>query len=404
VRRCLALLFAAALALADDDAELVRVVDGLVHELGAPTADARTLARFRLAAYGEKIRPLLERVESDDPEVRRAIRRLTRSPGDVQLELLPVKDGALAIGAELVLEVRILNNSEQTLWLLPASGRQGEQGPFRIRVGKQLVSLRFDQVNWGDGNAVILPGASRRFRLSLAGNDSPLRRPALYDVSVVFDGQVGRTYGGAAEFDGETGPLVRESAPIQTHVLGRKADDLEQALAAEGVAEREAAAKELSLRDDDAVVPILRRHARERPLRLAAIRRLGALGAEEDFDLILEATRDENADVRRAAVLGLAKYGSAKARRRLLDLASDHELQADAIRALKGQKHPATVDCFVRLLRSGHCTPASVKDIRRTILQWTGIAVDERPSEIRAFQTWWEANRARWAEENASGK
>ncbi len=406
MRRGLALLLlAAAVAAADDDTELARRVEALVRELGAPGAEARTLARFRLAAYGEQIRPLLEHVVSDDPEVRRAIRYLARSAGKVELDLLPRAEGALKIGAPLVLEARIVNNTEQTLQLLPVAARQGEAGPFRIRVGgKTLPPVGFDQVNWGDGTAVILPGATRRFRLSLDGNTSPLRRPALYDVSVVFDGLVARGYGTVEEDAVETFRLVLESAPVQIHVLGRKADDLEQALGAESAKEREAAAKELSLRDDDAVVPILRRRARERPLRLAAIRRLGAVGAAEDFDLIFEATRDENADVRRAAVMGLGKYPSAKARSRLLLLASDQELQGEAIKALKGHKHPATVECYMKLLGAGGCTPETIRQIRLTLLDWTGLAVDERPSEIRAFRAWWEANAVRWAAENASGR
>jgi HEAT repeat protein len=406
IRRCLALLLSAAVAAAQDDSDLARQVDELVRELGAPTAEARMLASYRLAAFGERVKPLLERVESDDPEIRRAIRCLTRSGGKVLLELLPRREGVLPIGAALTLEVRIVNHTEQTYRFLPEAARQGEAGPFRVRVGgRTLAPVGFDQVDWGeDGVVTVLPGASRLFRLRLGGASSPLRRPALYDVSVVFDGKVQHGYGAIDDESAETEPLFRETAAIQVHVLGRKAEDLEKALGSDNAREREAAAKELALRDDEAIVPILRRHAGEPLLRLAAVRRLGALGAAEDFDLVFEATRDEDADVRRAAVLGLGKHPSAKSRSRLLLLVSDQELQAEAITALRGHKHPATVERYLKLLRAGGCPEESVKTIRRTLREWTGLTVDQRPSEIRAFEAWWEENAARWAQENASGK
>ena len=404
MRRCLAFLLVAALAAAEDDAAVAQAVEALVRDLGAKGPDVRALARFRLAAYGEKIRPLLERVVSDDPEVRRSLRCLMRSGGKVQIELLPPATTALQIGAPLVLDVRIVNNSEQDILLLPPEERQ-KACPFRIRVGnRDLPPLGFDEVNWGDDERVtILAGATRKFRLTLEGMTSPLRRPALHEVSVVFQGNIGRGYGTTDEDSIEIGPLVLETAAVRIHVLGRKAEELEKALGGDDARQREAAAAELGLREDDAVVPILRRHARERLLRLAAIRRLGAIGAPEDFDLVFEATRDENADVRKAAVLGLGKYTGVKARAKLLVLASDAELQAEAIRALRGHKHPATIDRFVAILEKGG-QKDSIPQIRAALLEWTGLTVDARPSEVRAFKVWWQANRAQWAEKNASGK
>ena len=76
----------------------------------------------------------------------------------------------------------------------------------------------------------------------------------------------------------------------------------------------------------------------------------------------------------------------------------------DAIRALRGHKHVATVECYVKLLRSGRLSSASVQSIRLALLEWTGLAVDQRKSEIDAFAGWWEANRKGWAEENAAAK
>jgi hypothetical protein len=405
VRRVAVLLLAAGLAAAEDDKEFARDVAGLVEDLGATEAQVRTLARFRLAAYGDRVRPLLERVESDDPEVRRAIRYLTRAKGKETLELLPRPDGTLAIGAALTLEVRILNNTEEMIQLLPDAARQGEISPFRVRFdGKTSVPVRFDQVDWSE-TAVILPGASRRFRITLPGGIAALRRPALHDVSVAFAGTVGRGFGTAEQDSAlDMDRLQLESAAIQVHVLGRRAEDLEKALASESAREKEAAAKELGMRDDEEVVPILRRHAREPLLRLAAIQRLGAGGAVEDFGRILEATTDANAVVRRAAVLGLGKYPVQKARARLLSLAADQELQADAIVALQGHKHVATVDLYLKLLGSAGLGANSEKVIQQTLREWTGITVDKRPSEIAFFRGWWETNRASWAQKNAKGK
>jgi len=412
VRSGLALLLAAALAAAEDDAELARTVKALVRDLGAPTADVRTLAQFQLASLGDRARPLLERVESDDPQVRRAIRQLTRASGRVEIELLPFPETPLPIGGTLDLEVRMVNNTDQTYYLLPDAARQGEAGPFRIRIGgRMLPPLGIDQVNWGtEGPATILPGAARLFRMSVGGASSPFRRPALYDISVIFDGKVARGYGAVAQQEMvlddsfEQGPLFRETPPLQVHVVGRKADELEKALSSGGAKERESAAAELAFRDDEAVLPILRRHVGDPLLRLAAIRRLAALGAAEDFRLIYDATRDDNADVRKAAVLGLGKYRKPKARSRLLLLASDHELQTEAIQALRGHKHHATIDCYLALLSSPHLSPENIRVIRQTIYEWTKMSVDERQSEIDAFREWWDLNRERWAKENASDK
>src|SRR5262245_53382402 len=260
VRLLAVLLLAAAFAAGEDEKEFTRVVARLVKDLGSPDAQVRTFARSRLAAYGDRARPLLERVESDDPEVRRSIRYLTRAKGTETLELLPRPDSTLAIGAALALDVRIVNNTEQSLQLLPdAARRQGELSPFRVRFdGKTTVQVRMDQVDWPDEKAWILPGTSKRFRITLPGGISALRRPALHDGSVAFEGPVGRGFGTVEEDALDLGSLHLESAAIQVHVLGRRAEDLEKALASDSAREKEAAANELAMRDDEEVVPILR--------------------------------------------------------------------------------------------------------------------------------------------------
>jgi hypothetical protein len=408
VRRCFALLLAAAFAAAQDDAELERAVEELIRELGSPVTGARQLARARLAAYGERIRPLLARVSSDDPEVRRALRGLVRSSDRVELELVP--PGPQRIGAPLVLHVRIVNNTDQTHALLPPPARQGDYGPFYVRVGeKELTRIHKDLIAWDKGGELgplIRPGETLDVTLRMGDGRSPLTRPAITGIVVGFDGTARRGYGELSneESDGEDFNLVLESAAVEVHVLGRRPEELEKALRSDDAKERENAIAELSLRDDEAIIPALRRLARERPVRLAAVRRLGALGAAQDFDLILAATRDEDADVRRAAVLGLAKHPTPTARRRLTALAQDHELQAEAIRALRGHKHPATIDVYLQLLRLSSCPRESVRQIQAALFDWTGLAVDDRPSEIKAFQAWWEANRGPWAAANATDR
>lgn len=402
VRFLLALTLAAALAAGEDDAELARAVEELVEALGSTSTEARMLARQRLAAYGDRIRPLLERVDSPDPEVRRSIRMLVRTAGKIEIELLPRADEALPIGAPLVLDVRVLNNTDQTLLLLPDVARQQPVSPFRVRIGKTLVPIGFDQVNWGtDGPARILPGSSRRFRVTLAGGSEALRRPALYDVSVVFQGNVGKGHGLAQEDTVETEHHRMETEIRKVHVVGRRPEELERALASDEPRQREDAIAELALRDDEAVVPILRRNAKDGALRLAAVRRLGALGAAEDFDLVYEAARtDESVDVRRAAALGLGNYAGFKARSLLRAMTADDRVQSEAIRALAKHKHHATIECFMDLLRPGKCARENVILIRSTLREWTGQSVDQRPSELAAFRAWWERNRQQWAKEN----
>jgi len=401
VRFALAILFVATFVQAGEDEDLARTVDRLVEALGARSAETRALARFRLASYGDRIRPLLERVDSPDPEVRRVILMLTRREGKVEIELLPRAQGPLAIGATLSLDVRVINNTDQTITLLPEVARQGPAAPFRFRVGKAVVPLAFDQVNGGgDGPATIAPGGVRRFSLSLSGGSPSLRKPGLYDVSVIFDGLVGQGYGETEEGVIETRQLVLETPSVEVHVLGRKVEDLEKALASDDERERNGAVTELTLRDDDAVVPILRRHAKERPLRYAAIRRLAMLGAKEDFQLIYDATNDEMVEVRRAAALGLGKYQGFKPRSRLRALSRDPDVQAEVVRALREHKHHATIECFLDLLPLGRCSRETALVIRATIFEWTGISVSQRQSEIEEFRRWWEMNREEWAKKN----
>jgi hypothetical protein len=405
VRALAILLAAAAIALAEDEAELAGRVQELVRGLGSPSAEAREMARERLATYGERIVPLLKSVTTDDPEVRRSLLLLTRAAGVLRFELQPLPD-ALPIGAPLVLRVQVVNNTEQTHALVPPAARKGEFGPFRVRIGDQTAAVRLDDTTWdagGEAGPVILPGAATEVTLRLAGVRSPLRRPALYAISVIYDGTASRGYGDVAD-DGEDGfehfRLVAESRAIEVHVLGRRPEELERALEAKDANARAAAARELSLRDDEAILPILRRHAGDRALRLAAVTRLGPLADPRDLELFLEAARDGDSGVRRAAVHALGLQKDARARRRLIGLAQDHELQAYAIKALRSHRHVATIDQFVHLLRLRACPRDCVDEMRAALHEWTGLDVEDRPSEIARFEAWWVKNRATWARES----
>ncbi|MDH3592719.1 MAG: hypothetical protein OER88_12615, partial [Planctomycetota bacterium] len=61
---------------ADPDESRVRA---LVERLGSESFAERQTAQARLAAYGESIVPVLQRIKTADPEIRRIVRGLTRT-------------------------------------------------------------------------------------------------------------------------------------------------------------------------------------------------------------------------------------------------------------------------------------------------------------------------------------
>jgi len=405
-----------ALSFAEDEADLEQAVEELVQRLGSPSPGERAYVKSRLAAYGERIIPLLQRFGSDDPEVIRSLQVLTAPARTMRIELLPLEKQQ-PIGAVVELQAVLKNNTDETYALLPPESRKGTMSPFKAftdRSDAMAVPFRFEEMRWpafasfpeATEFGILRPGASVRVTLTIDSKSPLLRRPAVCHIAVSFRGLVRH---GQDDLTADNGAwsvteLRLTSEPVEFRVFGRTPDELEKALRSKVAAQREAAVLELSLREDEAVVPLLRRHAHERALRLAAVRRLATLGADEDFHLVMEATRDEDVDVRRAAVLGLGSYRSDKARRRLGALAWDFELQHDAIRALRGHKHPATIDLFVGLLASQNCRSESVREIQEALTEWTGLTVDERVSEVERFRAWWESNREDWARKNATGR
>ena len=80
----------------------------------------------------------------------------------------------------------------------------------------------------------------------------------------------------------------------------------------------------------------------------------------------------------------------------LIGLVQDHELKLEAIRALRGHRHPSTIDCFVRLLRLGHEEPTVAKEMLDAIYEWTDRLVEYRGREVESFERWWQENRGEW--------
>lgn len=403
MRALLVVLLLAAAAPAFD-ADLVRA---LVEQLGSVNCGERQRAQARLANYGEEIIPMLREMRSADPEVVRHLRELTRAARRLRLEL--AGPGApVPLGGPLVFELRLVNDTEDThmLPLVHASERGAGTLSTIFIGGTEPRFLLPTQVEWIDGEGpqpVLRPGDIARLRITLTGEDSPLRRPGRATLRFGYQSLVAQwpgltereSYGETTEF------MVRLEAELRNvEAVARTPAELETALASEDARTRVMAEAELAVREDDAVLPVLRRHVGDRGLREVAIRRLGALAAEEDFDAIYEAARDRDAKVRLEAVRALANYQGSRARAKLINLAQDHELSAEAIRALRRHKHPSTIDLYVRLLRQGLVEQASADEMCATIFEWTKMPLTNHLGEIQRFERWWMANRERWTREN----
>ena len=107
MRVCVLVLALAAGATADRRKEL----EPLVEQLGSPYEELRTRARLKLAAYGEKIVPLLKTWQHDDPEVRRALRRVVASYQRLNVELA-IAPESRSLGMPLILTVDLINDTQ----------------------------------------------------------------------------------------------------------------------------------------------------------------------------------------------------------------------------------------------------------------------------------------------------
>lgn len=407
MRAALAVLLLVSLCRADD-AEDVR---GLVERLGAPNCAERQAAYARLSAYGDRIFPLLKGVSPNDPDVRRQLRALTRAARRLSL-ILGATTEPLPIGSPVVLKVRLVNDTEDSYRLPPTRGSRGGTGTlssFWVLVsGKARRILKPDEVEWeqiiGPEHRVT-PGEVLRVAIRLDGEQTPLLRPGAVRISVGYENNTAQRWESSQPGPKSLADAVRialKAPAVTVTAYGRKPAELERALRTPKA--RASAVAELSVRDDALVLPILRRHAKDRDLRLAAIRRLGSNADEMDFPLIYESTKSPDADVRRAAVLALGNFDGNKSRRRLVALAQDHELAGPAIRALTRHKHPRTIEVFIGILRKGYADEANAQAIREALYDWTGMHVPRKRSEVKDFERWWARNRERWIRDNVSGK
>ena len=410
MRLLLIVLLLAPLAAAGEKEEDEKKFRELVRRLGAPSYDERQTAFAHLAARSEKISDRLRKISADDPEARRLLRELTRAARHLRL-VLGAPTQPLAIGTPLVLKVRIINDTDDT-YFLPVThtpDRRGTLSSLSISFGgKTRIYLKPDQVEWSTAmgaEPIIRPGEFMQATVRLADEHTPLRRPGELQVSVGYNNRTTQRWRGPQRLeqqDAEPARVVLRTPPLTVTAFGRKAAELEKALADRK--KRAGAIAELSVREDAAVLPLLRKFADDRQLRLAAVQRLGANGAEEDFPLLYKATRDPEANVRKAAVLGLANYRTSEARRRLVALAQDQEHKAHAIKALMQHKHPSTINLFIRIMRNRSEDRTVVADIQRALYEWTNISVPDKRSEVLAFERWWVKNRDRWTRENTSDK
>jgi hypothetical protein len=409
VRTALALLLLVPICRADEAQD----VRGLVERLGATTPTERVAAYARLAAYGDRIFPLLKDITPIDPHIRRQLRALTRAARKLSL-MLGATTQPLPIGSAVVLKVRLINDTEDTYRLPATRGSRRGSGTLSsfwvLTGGRERRFLRPDEVEWsttyGKGDPILRPGEVMRVTIRLDGDHTPLLSPGRVQISAGYDNNTGQRWESSQPGHKDHADAVRVSLkaePVVVTAYGRKPAELERALNIRKA--RASAVAELTVRQDAAILPLLRRHAKDRDLRLAAIRRLGAGGDDTDFDLIYEATRSPDAEVRKAAVLALGNYVNKKtSRRRLIALAEDRELASQAIRALTKHKHPITIELFIRILRKGHSDRANEKAICDAIYDWTGMPVSHKRSEVRAFEIWWSRNRERWIRDNVSGK
>jgi hypothetical protein len=325
-----------------------------------------------------------------------------------------------ALGGPMKFDVQLVNDTDDAHYLPVTRGSErgaGTRSAFFIEqvngddtakakpTGGERRFLLPDQVEWAAGQdpvPVLRPGQSLRVKIILTGEASPLRRPGAIRVRVGYESVAQRWPGMPFNIDrkvrAENVPLKLVSDPIEVHGMGRKPADLEKALRGKDMRARMLAVAELALREDDAVLPVLRRNAEDPSLRLAAIERLGAKAEERDFALVYQATRDPDKFVRAAAVRALANYPQRKARAKLVALSYDHELRGEAIRALRRHKHPATIDLYVRILRLRTADRVSIEIMCATIREWTGMPVTDRAAEIRAFERWWAKNRRAWTQ------
>ncbi|MGH7163581.1 MAG: HEAT repeat domain-containing protein, partial [Planctomycetota bacterium] len=333
------------------------------------------------------------------------VQSILRGLRSTRLALLP--PGKHSLGAPLALEFTLENDTEDDV-VFQFAGGAPTQSTFVLRLHTeppseiQLMPDEVELLTPLDEQGIVAAGAMLRCRLLLRGPRSPVTRPGDYRVSLRYVGAVARAQAGAwVDFELQEWTSAMESNAVTVEARGRRVEELEAAMAAGSREARESAVAEIEVRDDAELLPILRKHGSRpgAPLRLAAVRRLGAAGRTEDLPFVLAAMDDPDADVRAAAISALGGFAGDEARRTLMGLIADDRHLDVAVAALKGHKHPASVACLVSLVKRRPRDEPWVGVALGVLYDWTGILVRNRPAEIEAFERWWAQNQRRWIEE-----
>ncbi|MHC4957628.1 MAG: hypothetical protein ACYTGN_04575 [Planctomycetota bacterium] len=378
--------------------------------LGDDDAVVRREARRRLSALGKRVVPMLEARRSTDPEVSRSLRGLLRRYQSLRL-LADAPSGAGRVGGQIVLRVSLVNNTEDTYVIPVVQQGTPTRSAFVIdRAGNKPLLLSPDQVELltPQGRMIILPpDESLNVKITLDGRTSPLRAPGRQSFRVVYRARgvakalvTGRkkvTVEGVVE--GET---TVESATLTIEVVGRTPGQLSGDLQSRDKRRVAAALRELRLRTDAAVLDILKRNVAHPRLKHDAVRRLAGAARKQDFELLraIASREGEEQAVRLLAIEGLGRYKNRRARARLVSLAQDERFVLGAVKALRNHRSAPTIDCYLRLMQRNYRAGGWFPFVRETLLEWTGVLVENRKTEIRAFERWWRRNRAGWITRN----
>ncbi len=372
-----------------------KLVRRLVALLGHSRPARRSGAHRRLAAMGEAIVPMLQDVATSDPEIKRRLRWLTRSVRRMRLVLLKAPK-TIAYGEALVIEVELRNDSDYA-WRIPLTVRQRRKGKVTSTLflsdGARRTSLRPDQVPGARKGGLLTPGAGLVVAVRFAPEDLPFRKPGLHRLTVGYWSKVAWFAGATTVPEhGESKTLALETTWFDIECTSRTPQQLDAALRSPDAKKRAPAILELRLRDDDALLPVLRRNLDRVPevgFRRRAIRRLGRNAAEEDLPAIIGAIRDPDREVVLAAIAGLGGYpGWRKARSRLLRMTDDHTYRLAAVQALRHHPHSVCVRRFIGLLER-QTDPVVAKELAAALTAWTGLPVTTRLTEVRRLKAWW---------------
>ncbi|MEM8883627.1 MAG: HEAT repeat domain-containing protein [Planctomycetota bacterium] len=375
----------------------------LLRELGARDPDLRDLAHRRLLQYGRRIVPLLRGAQLDSTEARYRVGEILRHYEQVELRIA-LDSTQLDLGARISLRIELSNYSSDTL-MLPL--QMGGRTPFALQLGDRTLALpaarlQVETETGGRGVVVLSPGDSVRLRTDLAPEDLPDRKAARFRLRARYVSKQAVNVDLAPVdkrlITGDSVRLALASNTIELDLRTRTPKELAAAL--DDPKQRPRALIELRLRDDEEVIDLLRTRRNDPDLRRTAVQRLGQHAKEADLRFIRRATRDPDKRVRIAATTALGHFPQRKARKRLLLLATDHELKLPAIRALARHKHAETVHKYLEVLQSTYREGPWVPVIQKALKEWTGVDVANRPSEIAAFRRWWNTHRDEWIAKN----